>query len=85
MSDYVSGLMADNIRSINVAQKLSEVSSRYNLDILTVIGDESVSSLPDFHQDEPLRLSQQVSCPGQDDATDGFCDLRLFRLHAHIP
>ena len=27
MSDYVSDLIADNIRSINVAQKLSEVSS----------------------------------------------------------
>ncbi|MBP3269596.1 MAG: hypothetical protein J6L98_02850 [Bacteroidales bacterium] len=52
MSDYVSGLMANNIRSINVAQKLSEVSSRYNMDILTVIGDESISILPDFHQKE---------------------------------
>ena len=52
MSDYVSGLMANNIRSINVAQKLSEVSSRYNMDILSVIGDESISTLPDFHQKE---------------------------------
>ena len=52
MSHYVSDLMADNIRSINVAQKLSEVTSKYNLDILSVIGDESVSTLPDFHQRE---------------------------------
>lgn len=52
MSDYVSELMADNVRSIGVAQKLSEVSSKYNLDILTVIGDDSVSALPDFHQKE---------------------------------
>ena len=61
MSDYVSGLMADNIRSINVAQKLSEVSSRYNLDILTVIGDESVSSLPDFHQEEFMSHCDSLS------------------------
>ena len=52
MSDYVSGLMADNVRNINVAQKLSDVSSQYNLDILSVIGDDAISTLPDFHQKE---------------------------------
>lgn len=52
MSDYVSGLIADNIKSINVAQRLSDVSGTYNLEILKVIGDESVSTLPDFRQDE---------------------------------
>ena len=50
MSDYVSELIADNIRSINVAQKLSEVSNQYNLELLSVIGDESVNALPDFRQ-----------------------------------
>lgn len=52
MSHYVSDLMADNIKSINVGQKLSEVCSKYNLELLAVIGDESVSTLPDFHQKE---------------------------------
>ena len=52
MSHYVSDLMADNIKSVGVAQKLSEVSSQYNLDILAVIGDDAVSALPDFHQEE---------------------------------
>ncbi|MBR1927624.1 MAG: hypothetical protein IJ840_07770 [Bacteroidales bacterium] len=52
MSHYVSDLMADNIKSVGVAQKLSEVSSQYNLGILAVIGDEAVSALPDFHQEE---------------------------------
>ena len=51
MSSYVSGLIADNINSINVAQKLSEVSNTYNLDILSVIGDES-ARLPNFNQEE---------------------------------
>lgn len=50
MSNYVSDLIADNINSINVAQKLTNVVDEYNLDILTVIGDESVTSLPDFDQ-----------------------------------
>ena len=52
MSHYVSDLMADNIKSVGVAQKLSEVSSQYNLGILAVIGDDAVSALPDFHQEE---------------------------------
>ena len=52
MSDYVSDLIADNIRSVNVAQKLSEVTNKYNLDLLTLIGDNSVNTLPDFHQKE---------------------------------
>ncbi len=52
MSDYVSDLIADNIRSVNVAQKLSEVTNKYNLDLLAVIGDDAVRTLPDFHQKE---------------------------------
>lgn len=52
MSNYVSDLIADNIRSVNVAQKLSEVTNKYNLDLLTLIGDNSVNTLPDFHQKE---------------------------------
>lgn len=51
MSSYVSDLIADNINSINMAQGLSEVTNTYNLDILTVIGDESLTRLPDFNQE----------------------------------
>ena len=52
MSDYVSDLIAANIKNIGVAQKLTEVSSQYNLDILAVIGDETISDIPDFRQRE---------------------------------
>ena len=50
MSNYVSDMIAEDINSINVAQKLSAVTDEYNLQILTVIGDDSVNSLPDFDQ-----------------------------------
>ena len=50
MSNYVSDLIAEDINSINVAQKLANVTDEYNLQILTVIGDDSVNSLPDFDQ-----------------------------------
>ena len=50
MSSYVSSLIADNIHSINMAQELAESSNDYNLDILAVIGDDNLNSLPDFDQ-----------------------------------
>lgn len=52
MSTYVSGLIADNVHSINLAQGLSESSNQYNLDILAVIGDDKLNSLPYFNQSE---------------------------------
>ena len=50
MSNYVSDMIAEDINSINVAQKLSAVTDDYNLQILKVIGDDSLNSLPDFDQ-----------------------------------
>lgn len=52
MSNYVSELIAGNINSINVAQKLANESNGYNLEILTIIGDDTRTSLPDFNQAE---------------------------------
>lgn len=51
MSSYVSDLIADNINSINVAQRLSEESATYNLAILAVIGEDSSVSIPNFDAD----------------------------------
>jgi len=51
MSSYVSDLIADDISSINVARKLSDISNQYNLEILSVIGDESSVKLPQFDAD----------------------------------
>ena len=63
MSNYVSELIADNIESINAAQQLSSVTDAYNLQILTVIGDDFDNDLPDFNRDafmdhcDSLRIS----------------------------
>ncbi|MBR1407237.1 MAG: hypothetical protein IJ578_09965 [Bacteroidales bacterium] len=51
MSNYVSALIADNIESINAAQQLSNLTDAYNLQILTVIGDENNNDLPDFNRE----------------------------------
>ena len=50
MSTYVSDMIAEDINSINVAQKLAAVTDNYNLQILAVIGDDNLNALPDFDQ-----------------------------------
>lgn len=48
MSRYVSGMIADDIKNISVAHKLSDEASTYNLAILAVIGDGTDAQMPDF-------------------------------------
>ena len=60
MSNYMSELIAGDINSINVAQKLANVTDAYNLQILTVIGDDSVNSLPDFDQQKFVFLCDSL-------------------------
>lgn len=52
MSTYVSGIIADDIRNIHVAQNLLNLVDDYNLNILAVIGDEDLNTLPDFDQQQ---------------------------------
>ena len=42
MSNYVTELIAENIGSINASQRLADASNAYNLQILEVIGENSV-------------------------------------------
>lgn len=48
MSNYVSDLIADDISSIEVANKLAEMSNSYNLEILKTIGEPEQLKLPEF-------------------------------------
>ena len=64
MSKYVSSLIADDISSINVANRLRDMSNTYNLDILEVIGEDvSAARLPAFDDEyfkshcDSLRMS----------------------------
>ena len=48
MSNYVSDMIADDIRNIHHTQKLVDAVDTYNLQLLAVIGDDNLSDLPDF-------------------------------------
>ena len=55
MSDYVSDLIASNIKSINLSQRLADMTQEYNHQMLTVVLSNDISLMPDFD----LQLFQQ--------------------------
>ncbi len=63
MSDYVSDLIAANIKSINLSQKLADLTQQYNDEMLAVVVQNDISLMPDFNmtyfnaQSDSLRSS----------------------------
>lgn len=51
MSDYVSELIAANIKSINLSQKLADLIQEYNDQMLAVVVQNDISLMPDFNLD----------------------------------
>ena len=51
MSNYVSGMIADDINDLRKTQLLVDAVDQYNLQLLAVIGDDNISALPDFDRD----------------------------------
>ena len=49
MSDYVSDLIASNIKSINLSQKLADITQEYNDQMLAVVDQNDISMMPDFN------------------------------------
>lgn len=48
MSSYVSDLIAANIKSIALSQKLSDITDEYNHQMLSVVVENDISLMPDF-------------------------------------
>lgn len=48
MSTYVSNMIDRDINNIHVAQQLVDAVDAYNLQVLAVIGDDNLNTLPDF-------------------------------------
>jgi hypothetical protein len=63
MSDYVSDLIASNIKSINLSHKLADITQEYNDQMLAVVVQNDISLMPDFNlryfnaQSDSLRSS----------------------------
>lgn len=48
MSDYVSDLIASNINSINLSQRLADMTEEYNHQMLAVVVTNDISLMPEF-------------------------------------
>ena len=60
MSDYVSELIAANIKSINLAQKLSDITEEYNHQMLSVVVQNHISLMPEFDLDYFMAQSDSL-------------------------
>ncbi len=49
MSDYVSELIASNIKSITLSQRLADITEEYNHQMLSVVVQNDISIMPDFN------------------------------------
>lgn len=52
MSDYVSDLIAANIKSLNLSKQLSDVTQEYNHQMLSVVVMNDISIMPKFDLDD---------------------------------
>lgn len=80
MSDYVSELIAANIHSINLSQKLSEMTQEYNRQMLAVVVQNDISMMPEINheafraQADSLRITftSQAGLPMLDSVVTSF-------------
>lgn len=82
MSDYVSEMIAANIKSITLSQKLSDITEEFNHQMLAVVVQNDISLMPDFDlgqfnaQADSLKNSftMQTALPIVDSLSDSFND-----------
>ncbi len=80
MSDYVSELIAANIKSITLSQRLADITEEYNHQMIAVVVQNDISIMPDFNlrdfnnQADSLRRSvtSEHSLPMVDSVTTSF-------------
>lgn len=60
MSDYVSELIASNIKSINLSQSLADLTQEYNHQMIAVVVQNDISIMPDFNMDVFTALSDSL-------------------------
>lgn len=84
MSDYVSGLIADDISSINVANKLSEMSNTYNLDILALIGEGASSKAPDYDENFFKENCDMLRSSSAGNTVAPFADAIMYSYSAYM-
>ena len=84
MSNYVSDLIADDISSINVANRLAEMTNEYNLRILEVIGEDEAAVLPDFDDNYFKTHCDSLSTGSSANKTYRYADSLMYSYAAYM-
>ena len=84
MSNYVSSLIADDISSLNTAHKLADISNKYNLDILAVIGDDSIAEVPEFDQQYFLSHCDSLRASMESNVIQPLTDSVVYACSAYV-
>jgi len=84
MSNYVSTLIAEDIRNIHIAQELLDDVDSYNMKVLAVIGDESVSALPEFDRESFLSRCDSLKSSSVGISAAPMADSVLYAYSAYM-
>ncbi len=83
MSTYVSDLIADDISSLNTAHKLADISNKYNLDVLAVIGDDA-AEIPKFDQEYFLSHCDSLRTSLESNVIQPLTDSVVYACSAYV-
>ncbi|MBR4740149.1 MAG: hypothetical protein IK074_03195 [Bacteroidales bacterium] len=84
MSNYVSGLIAGNVNNIHRTQELVDAVDSYNLEILAVIGDETLTHVPAFDQDAFLSRCDSLKTSLGDHEAVNLADSVVYAYSAYM-
>lgn len=60
MSEYVSGVVSANIKSITLSRQLSDITEEYNHQMLSVVLDNDLSKMPEFDKEYFMSYSDTL-------------------------
>ena len=60
MSEYVSGVVSANIKSITLSRQLSDITQEYNHQMLSVVLDDDLKNMPQFDKDYFMSYSDTL-------------------------
>jgi len=84
MSNYVSDLIAHDIKSINIIEHLANDLDDYNLQVLTVIGDDGLTTVPDFDRNVFIARCDSLLNAFQEDKADPLADSVQYAYTAYM-
>ena len=84
MSDYVSNLIATNINCVNIAQKLSNECDKYNLHLLTIVGENDPDLIPEIDANAFLAEYEDLKRTLGDTEAASMVDSVLYSYSAYM-